>query len=387
MASITKINGKRGISYRITVSGGSNGEGKRIRVSTTWHPDNEHSPAKQKKALEKYAADFEKKVKKGNCMGGKMTFRAFTEYWLREYAANRLEPSTISSYNNYLERHILPAIGQYALGEIKPTYLQSFYNTMINDKGYASASVRKCHAIISSIFSAAFKWQLIEGNPCDRVTPPRLSGSTCIKYFNLEQTERFLKFIDNSSSVTPQLRLFFYMAVFGGFRRGELIALTWDKIDFEHNTVGVESATGYGSKSVYNKQPKTRGSIRVLAMPDEVMEMLYIHKQNNGRGEYVFTGIDGGQMYLTTPSHAFRKTVEAYNESVSEDMHLPYIGLHGLRHTHATLLIYANTDIKTVSARLGHSQASTTLNIYAHSLKRADEVCAKTIGGLLMGEK
>ena len=95
---------------------------------------------------------------------------------------------------------------------------------------------------------------------------------------------------------------------------------------------------------------------------------------------YLFIQDDGKQMDLSTPNKVFQKVIRLYNES-HEDK-LPEITLHGLRHTSATLLIAQNVDVKTVSSRLGHSETSTTMDIYAHALKKQDALAAESLGEL-----
>ena len=91
---------------------------------------------------------------------------------------------------------------------------------------------------------------------------------------------------------------------------------------------------------------------------------------------HLFIQDDGRQMDISTPNHTFKKIIKRYNESVDEKNRLSEITLHGLRHTSATLLISQNIDVRTVSGRLGHSECSTTMNIYAHALKNKDEQAA-----------
>lgn len=425
MASIKEIHNKKGISYKITVSNGYDITGKKLIETTTYHPDTSLTPKQQEKALQAFAAEFESRVKNGKLLqGDKITFYEFTVKWLKEYAAHHLEPTTLAGYTDYLDRHIIPFLGHYKLTEIKPIHLQSFYNSLMQDGirtdgkagGYSHTTIKKYHAIISSILSTAYQWQMIDTNPCERVKPPKQSETPQIKHFTLEQADTFLKALDlqykanykghtrispigneykvqpytESRGIPAQFKVFFYMALLGGFRRGELVALTWDKIDFEHNTVTIDSSTGYANHKVYNKAPKTKGSIRVVTLPESVMKMLKQYRTEQSRqrlligdkwegNNYIFTQWNGKQMHISTPSHVFREVLEKYNATVPPDQQLPYIGLHGLRHTHATLLISANTDIKTVSARLGHANASTTLNIYTHSLQKQDEICANTL--------
>lgn len=189
------------------------------------------------------------------------------------------------------------------------------------------------------------------------------------------------------------------MALLGGFRRGELVALTWDKINFENNTVTIDKATGYANHKLYTKSPKTKGSERTVSLPNVVMDLLKLYKAEQNKqkelagdkwieNNYVFVQWNGKQMHISTPTNTFNDILDKYNATVDNDSEkLPYIGLHGLRHTHATLLISANTDIKTVSARLGHSNASTTLNIYTHSIQKQDEICANTLDKMFPNKK
>lgn len=435
MSSIKKINNKNGVCYRITVSNGRDITGKKLSKTTTYYPDTSLSTKQQQLALEAFAIDFENKVKNDKLLdGSKMTFYEFTVKWIEEYASYQLEQTTLASYIDCLDRHIIPYLGHYKLSEIKPLHLQIFYNSLLpsdtkktkNQAGYSTATIRKHHAVISSILSTAYYWEMIDSNPCERVKPPKSSKKTTkIRYFTIEQANCFLKALDlkyvfnygertrtssngKKYSVKPykgvktiplQLKVFFYMALLGGFRRGELVALTWDKINFENNTVTIDKATGYANHKLYTKSPKTKGSERTVSLPNVVMDLLKLYKAEQNKqkelagdkwieNNYVFVQWNGKQMHISTPTNTFNDILDKYNATVDNDSEkLPYIGLHGLRHTHATLLISANTDIKTVSARLGHSNASTTLNIYTHSIQKQDEICANTLDKMFPNKK
>lgn len=100
---------------------------------------------------------------------------------------------------------------------------------------------------------------------------------------------------------------------------------------------------------------------------------------------FVFIQSSGKQMHLATPYGTFKDIVKKYNATIEKEDHkLPDIPLHGLRHTSATLLISDNNDVRTVSARLGHAQTSTTMNIYAHSLKKLDEKASASLDNMLI---
>lgn len=422
---------KRGNSYCITVSNGYDTSGKKLREKVTFTPDSTMTPKQQQKALEKFVFEFEEKVRNGKYLKGeKITLKDFTDTWFEEYAPQQLEKTTMAAYSEILEQKILPALGHLKLSKIQPMHLQSFYNNLLEDGirkdgkkgGYSPSTIKKCHAVLSSILTTAVHWQVIESNPCDRVSPPKQKTVTNdVKHFTLEQAETFLKALElpytttykahdriddtgkkyhvdaytESRSIPAQLNVFFNLALFGGLRRGELIALTWDDIDFDRKTVSVTKSTGYTGKETITKAPKNKSSIREINLPGTVIDLVKKYKKeqqelrlalgDQWQGDnYIFIQWSGKQMNLSTPYHAFKDIINKYNASVVDPAdQLPNIPLHGLRHTSATLLISENIDVRTVSARLGHAQTSTTMNIYAHSLKKLDEKAADTLDNLL----
>lgn len=429
MASIKK----RGNGYRILVSNGYRTDGTKIQETTTFIPDSKMTERQQMKALDDFVYAFEQKVKSGKYLSGeKMTFEEFYKYWLKEYAEKQLEKTTLQGYIAELEQKIIPAIGHLKIAKIKPTHLQSFYNNLLEDGvrkdgrtgGYSPVTIKKDHAIISGMLKQAVLWQLIETNPCDRVAPPKEIKETVedVKHFTLEQAETFLNALEmdyatkykahdriddtgkkyhvpeyiETRSIPAQFKVFFNFALFGGMRRGELIALTWDDIDFKECSIDINKATGYVNREQITKLPKNKGSIRKIVVPEPVIRLAERYKKEQleyrmsigdqwSGDNYVFIQNNGSQMNLSTPNHTFHDIINKYNATVKNPTeHLPHIPLHGLRHTSATLLISENIDVRTVSARLGHAQTSTTLNIYAHSLKKMDEKASDTLENLFM---
>lgn len=423
MASIRK----RGTSYQITVSNGRDSSGKQILETTTFTPDQNLTDKQQKKALDTFVFEFEQKVKSGKLLKGeKLTLSEFTEQWLKEYAKTNLTQNSFKSYSDNLKLRIIPALGHIKLSNLNPMHLQSYYNNLLEDGvrldgkegGYSASTIRKDHVILSSILNTAVQWQIIESNPCDRVSPPKVTRTAeNIKFFTLEQTQIFLNALDKeypssykehdriddtgkkyhvssyeeSRTIPKQIKVFFFIAIFGGLRRGEIVALTWDDINFEDSSVNISKSTSYVDKQIITKEPKTLTSIREIKLPGFVMQLLKEWKleQNKYRlslgdqwigTNHIFTQWNGKQMYPSTPTLTFKKVINQYNKTVTKEKDkLPLIPLHGLRHTSATLLIAENVDVKTVSSRLGHAQTSTTMDIYAHALKQMDEKAANVL--------
>ena len=290
---------QRGDSYSICVNLGRNAENKQIRKTVTYKPDPSLKTAKQReKAVEKFAYEFEQKVRNGLAFDGeKMTFSDFCKKWETEYASHNLEKTTLSSYKSILAKTILPELGHYKISNIKPLTLVSFYNSLIKKgyerngvhKEYSHSSLQRYHAIISSIMKTAVQWQIIDDNPCLKCKPPKDNKKAIseVKHFDLDEAERFLEALTlkyettykahdryddtgkmyhvetytEKRGIPLQLQVFFNVALFGGLRRGENIALTWDDIDFNNNTVSINKATAIVNHKQISKAPKNQTSM------------------------------------------------------------------------------------------------------------------------------
>lgn len=350
-----------------------------------------------------------------------MTYQEYSELWMKEYAYKQMEQTSVEHCERSFNNIILPAIGHLKLSEIQPLHLQKLYSDL-SENGYTrngkkhqykANSIKRIHQTISSSLNTAVQWQLIESNPCQRVRPPKVEKNTDVKCFTLKQTEAFLKQLDkpytvmhcgrdkkdgsksnkhyDTKTIPLQYKVLFYLAIFGGFRRGELIALTWDDINFDKHTITINKASARTKSGIITKAPKTVSSNRTITLPDDIIALLrqYRKEWNLYRlslGSYwsgdnnLFIQDDGRQMDISTPNKVFQRVIKLYNAE-NEDK-LPMITLHGLRHTSATLLISQNVDVKTVSHRLGHSETSTTMDIYAHALEKQDQIAADALSDL-----
>lgn len=434
MASIKK----RGKSYLITVSNGYDSSGKKINRYATFTPDPNKTEKQNQRALDEFTHNFEKRVKDGLYFDGEnMTLEEFANKWLTECVEPKKAATTYANYKMNLQKHIIPALGHLKIAKIKPLHIQKFYNDLASGsridgrKGVLSkGTIKKIHAVLSSMLHRAVLWQIIESNPCQRVEIPDKnilqesavcsvisnmadvntmlstvnSLQTNEKCFSIEEANLFLHIL-GQSSLPFQIKVFLNLALFSGCRRGELLALTWQDIDFESCNINIYKSVALCNHQLIIKTPKTRTSVRTISLPKHLIQMIQQLKTEQKRyslklgsawvghrgseydNNFLFTQWDGSLIYPTTPYADFKKLIKNYNKTAPVDAQLPLITLHGLRHTSATLLISQNVDIKTVSHRLGHSQTSTTMNIYAHSLKKMDESAANALEHLLIKEK
>lgn len=239
------------------------------------------------------------------------------------------------------------------------------------------------HRFLSSMLETAVQWQLITSNPCRRVKAPRATRKET-DYLDEEQAAELIAALD---SEPIQYRTMILMILNTGLRRGELCALRWKDVDLEKAVLSVQQNTTYTVKTgVTMDSPKTSSSLRSIKLPQAVIPMLKQYRAWQAQqrislgdvwhdNDLVFPACDGKPFRPDTLTNWFSGFIRRHN--------LPHVTIHGLRHTNATLLIAAGTNLRTVSSRLGHAQASTTANIYAHAIRSADAAAAETLDNIL----
>jgi integrase len=263
-----------------------------------------------------------------------------------------------------------------------------------NNSTLSDRTISHHHKLISSILEKAVQWQYLLMNPATRVDPPKVVKKEA-PHFDETQTMVLLKLL-RSEPIKYVLAV--TLTIYTGLREGELTGLKWDSIDIKNKMLTVKQASQYvPSTGRITKDPKNETSIRTLVLPSEVMPLIKKYKvwweteknkcgdnwfyENDDKNDpgYVFVQSEGNPMFPDTPGKWFAKFIKRKG--------LPHITFHGLRHTHATLLIGDGVDIQSVSSRLGHSTATTTLNIYSHRIKSKDKIAAEKIGKILKNKK
>lgn len=239
------------------------------------------------------------------------------------------------------------------------------------------------HRLISSMLTKAVKWQMLISNPCQRVEAPRAETKEA-EYMDERETQRFLECLCEEPL---QYRAMVITSLYTGMRRGELCGLEWVDIDLGDGLIDITRTSLYlPQRGIFDDDTKTKSSRRVIKVPPEVIDILSEHKaeQNKARvlmgdrwqdSGKVFTKWDGSPIYPGTITRWISDFVKRHD--------LPPIHLHSLRHTNATLLIASGADLRTVSKRLGHSNMTTTGNIYTHAIQAADERAATLLGDIL----
>ena len=373
---------KRGNSYQIRVSCGYSISGNQVTQTKTWIPEKDMTPKQVQKELNRQVMLFEEECNNGYQVVV-MKFQSFAETWFKEYAELKLKTQTIRNYHN-CEKKVYKAIGHLRMDKITTRTIQMFIVGLVNEKrvdmkgkplkSYAPKTIKNYKTFISSVFDYAVKMQMLTENPCRNVVLPNLKPKER-KIYTLEEVQRMLDLFEEETEANYKYTIFFTLAVFTGLRRGELLGLEWKDINWDDSLLKVVRTSEYTKeKGIYTDTPKTESSKRFIKLPPEIMQKLKEFKewQEKCREEVgskwiesdrLFTKTDGSPMGMRQPYKFFERFCERTG--------MRFVNIHSFRHFNATILINNGVDIRTVQGCLGHSCATTTLNIYAHTFQEA----------------
>ena len=304
------------------------------------------------------------------------TFKEVYELWLLQYE-NTVEQSTFVKTVSLFDNHILPSIGEYKIEKITVDICQK----AVNDWAKKLKNISKVKAYASRVFNFAVKRDFVQKNPFDLVELPRkrnkpLPDETDEKnFYTREQLIEFLSCLEKETNVKAYV--LFRLLAFSGMRKGEALALTWRDINFNTKEIRINKALSRGKNSkLYIKSTKTNEA-RTIKMDEKTMGVLRMWKKKQ-KEDYFKLGFNTSkpsQLVFSNEKNEFiqpSKTRE-WILYVQEKYNLKKVTTHGLRHTHCSLLFEAGATLKEVQDRLGHSDIKTTMNIYTHVTKKAQE--------------
>lgn len=324
-----------------------------------------------KKDAEKKLADLIHQLDTGTFLKpGKTTLAEYLEQWLRDYAKPNLAPRTAEGYESIIRCHIVPFLGNIPLTRLKPEHLQRYYSEKLSSGRYdgkgdlSRTTVSHHHTCLHRALKMALVSGLINRNPADAVTPPRPQRSE-MHTMNEDEIHTFLE----AAQRTPYYVLF-YLALFTGMRRSELLALRWCDVD-------LLLCQAYVTRSLHHlrngeiifRAPKTAKGRRMVSLSPSAALLLQEHKDKQEAtraslgislkdDDLVFSDLEGKPLLPDTVSHFWAKLVKRTG--------LEGIRLHDARHTHASLMLKQGVHPKVVQERLGHATISTTLDLYSH---------------------
>lgn len=290
--------------------------------------------------------------------------------WL-ESIRHTIEKSTFEGYSMDIKRHIVPYFEKTGLrlSEIKVMHLQRYYSELLErgrldgKGGLSPKTIKNHHTVIRKSLQDALRNELIVSNPADLAKLPK-KQKFIGNYYTLEQVNTLLDYSRGKDLYTAIM-----LAVYTGCRRSEILGFKWDSINWENMTITVKDTVVHASSTIYRQGTKTDSSYRTLQLTGEIIEVLKAerklqsqYKRLFGR-EYIQNDYivkrPSGELYVPC---TFTSNVQRYMKNAG----LPVIRVHDLRHTTASLLLSLGLSLKEVQEWLGHSDISTTANIYTH---------------------
>jgi integrase len=326
-----------------------------------------------------------------------LTCGEWFQTWLKEYKLNSISPSTYESYYLIIKNHLIPAFGKIPVVELNTEQIQQFLNEC-QEVGsrkdgrsgkLSSGSIIKMKIVISSALKQAVKNRIIPFNPTEAVTPPRMVRKE-IRILTPEEQTKFLQAVEGH-----RLEAIFKLALATGMRKGELMALTWDDIDFENESISVTKSASRvrdphtRKTSIETGSTKSRSGIRQVPLLPSMVPVLEKHRAFQD-GEKRMAGSAYNKLNLV-----FCSNVGTYIEptrinnmlgELRRKAGLEHINFHALRHTFATRALENGIPARVVQEILGHSDVSLTLNRYTHVLKATSQEQIFKMNDLFVGD-
>ncbi len=294
-----------------------------------------------------------------------MKLNEWLDTWLNTYVKHKIKPKTYFTYQNTIRLHINPMLGHKDLLEMNAEIIQEFMNSkiehgnLVNGNPLATNTIFVIKSILKQSMDFAFKLGLIHKNYFSCISLPRKIEKE-VDAFKLEEQ----KAIEDYCLKSNKSNYFgIILCLYTGIRIGELLALSWNDIDFDRKLLFINHTVSHVKKNgrfyTLLQEPKTKSSKRVIPIPMNILSCLKkIQKQS--KSVFLITTKNNGIVSVRSYQRTFSRILNKCN--------INHKNFHALRHTFATRALESGMDVKTLSEILGHKNATITLNRYSHSM-------------------
>lgn len=349
------------------------------------HPDGRRRQATKsgfttRREAREALAEHASKLKFGLNQERRLTVSTYLDEWLE--AKRNLRMTTRSNYHYHLEKYLKPGLGHIPLTDLRVEHIDAFYTSLLHSRGgSATAIIQTLHRTLRSALNTAARRRLIQWNPATLVELPTHHRKRS-EVWDADQVAQFLE-----AARSERLYPVYYLLLFTGMRRGEVLGLHWRDVSLEERQLRVawQLVDARGKHTL--QPPKTASGARIVPIDASTADLLasvrdqQILERAAWGPSWEDTGLvmsdpDGKHLKPNRISKAFHR--------IADGAGLPRIRLHDLRHTHASLALSAGIDIKVVSDRLGHSTTSITRDLYTHVVPGLARQAADDIANLLL---
>lgn len=320
----------------------------------------------------------------------KMLVRKFCEEWLEAYKPH-IRESTYVTYKRIIDQHIVPHIGNEYLTELTPLKIDKMYASLLSEgrldhKGGLSATfVRHVHRVLYEALNYAVKHRLTAINPAKDATCPRPK-----KYHAKVYTTKEILNLLEIGKEDPCIEAAVALAAICGMRRGEILALTVEDVNFDEKSIHIEKQYVEVDKKAVTSRPKSEESNRIISAPQKVFDILRKRIEENARTKALIGEEYTDNRLIVCYDNGMPIRPRTFTKRFSfflEKHHLRKIRFHDLRHSAVTMMIHAGIPLKTISSIAGHSNIGTTADIYAHTLSEDKKEAALQIDRLFLPEE
>lgn len=354
--------------YKVQVTIGRDVNGKQIRKSVTINSQKEAVSIKNKLINEQQEGAL---VKPNKCK-----LSDYIERWL-SMKETQLKKTTFESYDYICRKYLFPSLGMLQLQKLTTAQINDYFNIKIKE-GISPRTLSKHKIILHGVIDTAIKEGLLSLNPVNNCRSLGSKRET-MKVFSPNEIKQLLDTAKNIATKKgkhfTQIYHIVLLALATGMRRGEVLALKWDCIDREKNTVTIAESISQVKGGLHIDVPKSKSSRRTISVDQRVLMELQELKLEGS--DFVFHTNKGKPLSPENVGRSYRNLLA--------EVGLKGFRFHDLRHTHATQLIAEGFNIKMVSERLGHNDISVTLQLYVHALPKQDREAAERMASCLFG--
>ena len=311
----------------------------------------------QTEALAKLA-EVKQRLANGTYTDTKLTVKEYLETWLKEKERS-VKERTAMLYREQAERYVIPKLGKVKLEKLTPLHLQRMISELADEIGVPTAN--KARTLVYAALKQAVRWQLIRRNPCEAVAKLKETRKEMTLWTPAE-TVQFLE-----AARPHRLYAAFYLAVFAGLRRGELLGLRWK--DLTGPVLSVRQSLTVLGGTPHFTTPKTRKGERYVTVSPDVLEVLAQHRliQEAEAKALGDTWTDTGLIFTTEVGTLIHpRNFERTFKGLLKDAKVNPARLHDLRHLHVSLLVSKGFDPRSIADRVGHTNPSFTMDVYSH---------------------
>lgn len=298
------------------------------------------------------------------------TVADFLSRWLDDVAGPRVRPRTIRGYRRLVHDHVVPEVGDIPLASLGPDDVQRMVNAVRRKR--SAQTTRNAHAVLRAALSDAVRLELVGRNVAQLVRPPK-PGRSQEEPLPLDDARRII-----AETTDDELHAFYVLAIATGMRQGEIMALRWQDFDKTRRTLSVNASLRRLDEHRWSRdEPKTRRSRRTLTLPRAATRAVKGHEKAHAHSAvFVFTRPDGRPYDAAVITRRF--------QAACKRLGLRKVTMHSLRHTAAALMLDGSAgDLRMVMSVLGHSNISTTVDLYGGLAEQARGRAAGVMDELL----